>query len=442
MSPSIQTQIRQHLQANDDVQAPIGFEEIISRLEPDASVAPAPAARYVRGIWVAAAAAVITLLLLGLIPLFSGSEQPRPADTLPPPTTPSTAASATTIATPETQDGGDTILTQRFTAIPSDPIAVEGSLTWRTVELPAPGQLTVGLDDRIYLLAEDFVWVSRDGVDWTGYPVAPPVDGYRSAIGEDILIDVRGGGGVGDVQSDEPDTFLPVTVAVYDLSAIGSEDGEVTLIAESPLPASDGDGPESVAIGRNGAVVATSARVFYSELDDQWTPVEGLPEGTYAAITAASDRFYITDGTTVFYSTDGIEWTLVHESSSPIRAIGRWGDRAIADDGEAVWGITPQGGEVLYTSNSDRTGPSPWIWQITGSPLSIMSIQADTGRYLYSTDGIDWEDMALPEGWRVSNVFVEDPIAMNSQTILVVASASEGQDGGGIDGKRVLMATP
>lgn len=440
MSRSIPTLIRQHLQANDSVQDPIDFEEITSRLEADKPVHAVSPTHHIanRGVWVAAAAAVITLLLFGLIPLLPGGEPPQSADTLPPPTTPTTPPQST-IGDAEPFDEEGVIVPEIFTTVPSDPIAIQGSLTWRTVELPAPGLLRAGLDDRIYLLAEDVVWVSDDGTDWAGYP-APSSDGYQFAIGQDRLITAGGGGGISDSETDEgPDVLLPVTVTIYDVSGVNS--GGITLTSRSTLADSDGAGVNSMAIGPQGAVVATSRGVYYSEQGDQWTPIEGLPETEYADVIATSDGFYITDRTTLFFSTDGIQWMPVHEWSGPIRAVGRWGNTAVADDGETLWRVTPEGGEALHIGNT-RTGPSAWIWQITGSPLGIMSVQADTGRYLYSRDGVDWEDMLLPEGWTVNNVFVEEPIAMNSATILLIASPSNSQDGATDDGNRVLTATP
>ena len=62
MSTPVETVIRTHLQANDVVQETIEWAEIVSRHESAGSSRP-PTWR--RGVWVAVAAAVVTLLLVG-----------------------------------------------------------------------------------------------------------------------------------------------------------------------------------------------------------------------------------------------------------------------------------------------------------------------------------------------------------------------------------------
>ena len=86
MSTPVETTIRTHLQANDAVQETIDWAEIVARLETVPSLVPVPQRSNRRGVWVAVAAAVITILLIGVVPLLTGSDGTPPADTVVPTT--------------------------------------------------------------------------------------------------------------------------------------------------------------------------------------------------------------------------------------------------------------------------------------------------------------------------------------------------------------------
>ena len=82
MSTTVETTIRSHLQANDAVQETIEWAEIVDRLDSDAPlVATRPRSARV-GVWVAVAAVVVTVVLLGLIPFLLSTEDTSPADTV------------------------------------------------------------------------------------------------------------------------------------------------------------------------------------------------------------------------------------------------------------------------------------------------------------------------------------------------------------------------
>ena len=235
-------------------------------------------------------------------------------------------------------------------------------------------------------------------------------------------------------------------VAIY---ALPEDDfGELTLVAVSELVV-DGDGPHSVAIGPQGALVTSwTGRVFYSHDGDRWTSVEGLPSSDGKEAAATSEGFYLGRGHT-FYSTNGVEWAQIGELSSSIGRLRAWGDDALSHDESTIWRITPAGIEQIYESPVpfDMFGPG----DVAGSELGVLAVGLDTGGntpgipdgrgYVYSPDGVDWEQGILPDGWAVINVFVEEAIAINDQTILVIASGTESERGGVLDGNLVLIAT-
>ncbi|MDH3398548.1 MAG: hypothetical protein OEM81_12070, partial [Acidimicrobiia bacterium] len=85
MSTNIESTIRRHLEANDSIQETIGWAEIVGRLEAEAPILQvdaeastlqvlAPIRRRRVGGWVAVAAAVTTLVLIGVLPLLSGND--------------------------------------------------------------------------------------------------------------------------------------------------------------------------------------------------------------------------------------------------------------------------------------------------------------------------------------------------------------------------------
>ena len=82
MSTPVETVIRNHLQANDAVQATIEWAEIVARLDADD---PLVATRHRSNSFrfgVVVAAAVLTVLLVGVIPLLVRSRETPPADTV------------------------------------------------------------------------------------------------------------------------------------------------------------------------------------------------------------------------------------------------------------------------------------------------------------------------------------------------------------------------
>lgn len=82
MSTTVETTIRSHLQANDAVQETIEWAEIVARLDADVRVVATPLRSRRFGVWVAVAAVVVTVVLLGLIPFLLSTDETSPADTV------------------------------------------------------------------------------------------------------------------------------------------------------------------------------------------------------------------------------------------------------------------------------------------------------------------------------------------------------------------------
>lgn len=109
MRSSVRNQLRNHYRAVDTSQEPVEWAEIVARFDTDAPLVAVPRRRIRVGVWVAVAAVLVTILLIGAIPLLVNNQQTEPADTMVPTTlaesTPTTALSqpspTSTVTTPE-----------------------------------------------------------------------------------------------------------------------------------------------------------------------------------------------------------------------------------------------------------------------------------------------------------------------------------------------------
>ena len=100
---NIETALREHFEANESVRETITWDEIVERFEDEPVPVVAPVRRR-RGVWVAVAAAVLTLLLIGLIPLLTPREDSPPLDSVVPTTV--VEVPPTTVVTPTTTPAG------------------------------------------------------------------------------------------------------------------------------------------------------------------------------------------------------------------------------------------------------------------------------------------------------------------------------------------------
>jgi hypothetical protein len=99
MNPRIETAIRSHLRANDAAQQTIEWAEIVERIENQspAFVGSGPGRRI--GVWIAVAAAVVTIMLIGVVPLLVGGDETPPADTVVPTTLTDASPPTTSVVT-------------------------------------------------------------------------------------------------------------------------------------------------------------------------------------------------------------------------------------------------------------------------------------------------------------------------------------------------------
>jgi len=184
MSTTVESTIRSHLQANDAVQETIKWAEIVARLGSDTPLVATPTRSPRFGVWIALAAVVVTVLLVGLIPLLFNNDGPPAADTV---------VSTTLVeSTPTTL--ADTVVTTIADATPGPrltddiPPSVEsgvvetpaGSARWVRLNpddqnLPWGGQLVEWSKGFAIFVPPNggtmSFWVSDDGINWDSRPL-------------------------------------------------------------------------------------------------------------------------------------------------------------------------------------------------------------------------------------------------------------------------------
>jgi hypothetical protein len=175
MSISVRDQIRSHYKAVDTSQETIEWAEIVARLDTEPSFVAAPRRRMKVGFWVAVAAAVVTILLIGVVPLLTSNQATQQAGTIVPTTllesTPTTLVESTPTtlveSTPTTL-GELVLIPGTWSRVPHDKAVFgeEGNQSMSSVIAGGPGLLAVG-GDGLHQSGAAAVWTSVDGITWS-----------------------------------------------------------------------------------------------------------------------------------------------------------------------------------------------------------------------------------------------------------------------------------
>jgi hypothetical protein len=137
------------------------------------SVSPSDTSLYVAprrssrvGVWVAIAAVVLTVLLIGVIPFLVGNEETPPADTVVPTTLAESTPTTLAESTPTTL-GELVLIPGTWSRVPHDDAVFggEGGQGMESVTVGGPGLVAVGWGD-----GDAMVWTSVDGVTWSRAP--------------------------------------------------------------------------------------------------------------------------------------------------------------------------------------------------------------------------------------------------------------------------------
>lgn len=299
MSTSLEATIRTHLQANDAAQETIDWAEIVSRLETELSPAPVPRRSKRFGVWVAVTAAVLTILLIGLIPLLIESDNPSPADTVVP----------TTVAEP----------------VPVPDVDVSG-LVWTvaTVEGVFRGAMVdvVFGDDGFVAVGSHSsgdgrrgaVWYSVGGDHWSRvdadqlFPVGSRIEAVGYGGGDYVAVG-RSGVYAAAWWSDDGRSWARITDFPYGSAESASANGRVVASGVAWI-----DG-RWVAVGAHsgqppGVIWTSDDGVTWSLLDQVTT----FGSAAFRGVAAGSDRFVavatadpVVDAL-AWWSDDGLAW--------------------------------------------------------------------------------------------------------------------------------------
>jgi hypothetical protein len=386
----LERQLRSFGVAHEQTWGPVDFERLI-----EAETVVQPVRKRSRGTrtLISIAAAVVTLIVIGLPPLLFGGEE--------------TLADSALEWQPVVDYAADEIMT--FWHVP---------------------EVQVGTDDRFYMMGSDLrLWVSDDGLDWMQYgletpdelmPLLQPDRIWAFWVGGDMLV-LRLAETIGTSGQDG------TTIAVYDLSSIGPADADLEFVGSLSLPRSE---EQDVAVGSAGVLVnegpflnfpSGAAEVWRSADGREWTQVSGLVAIT--DVTATSEGFYALSGERVdgdgrvlrdlFFSPNGVDWNAVHSFNSTDVELGRWGDQALAVGNRSVWSLSPNGVEHRATTEYGRDDDGA----IFGSALGIVQVNPQTQQYLYSPPGSAGQFVDFPQSDFVP--WPNTPIAMNRNAVLI-----------------------
>lgn len=433
MSDRIEEQIARMVDVIDAELPPITVDELNTMLE--LPLTPMPARRF-PGPVVAVAAAVAVVVFVGGIALLTGFfEDPPPADSVVPPSTPETAPlttlPVTTTVAQQTAGSGINWVDVEWSRVPdaSGVLGGAGSQYIEAVTIGGPGLVAVGTDCGGYCGVSDddssdaAVWVSADGVDWTRIPHDEAVFG---GPGAQNMIDVVSGGpglvAVGIVDHAyfgfrrSPQEFRPGEMGVFapsgredlDAAVWTSEDGLTWELVPDPDGAFSGTGDGSSTVAGDEAMEAVA-----------------VGAGRIVAVGSAHED------AAVWVSNDGVSWQRVpHDDEVFGGPSGQWmhdvvytGERFVAvgtdlngaerrdggimrgavwtsEDGSS-WSRVEQGAEV-FGGDIDKDNPL-FIWTVTSTANGLVaagmsSCFCDTPPaempLWISQDGLEWERIA------------------------------------------------
>ncbi|MEE8407790.1 MAG: hypothetical protein V3S32_11660 [Acidimicrobiia bacterium] len=353
------------------------------------------------GVWVAVAAVVLTVLLIGVIPLLFSNQETPPADTVVATTLAESAPTTLAESTPTTL-GELVLIPGTWSQVPHDEAVFggEGEQNMFGVTAGGPGLVAVGATGGWFGDGDAAVWTSVDGITWT-----------RVAHDENVF------GGANS------QTMWDVTVGDFGLVAVG-HDGHGIL---DDVPDVDAAIWTSVD-GDSWSRVPHDEEVF----GGAW--ITSVTVGGPGLVAVGGTDGYFTDGDAVVWtSTDGITWSRVpHDETifgGPQRqtmydvvaggpglvAVGREGDERPWDNSDdnaaAVWtsvdGITWN--RVPHDETVFGTGGNPVMLSVTAGGPGLVAVGADywpseraETPVWTSPDGFTWTRVPDDESFRGS----------------------------------------
>lgn len=433
MSTDLLQQLADYGAFHDEEQGYIDVDDVfaagtsVSPSDTSLRVAPRRSSRF--GVWVAIAAVVLTVLLIGVIPLLFNNDGTPPADTV----------VATTLAESAPTTLGESVpIPGTWSLVPR----TEGGLgegVIRSVAVGGPGLVAVG--STAYDHGDPAVWTSLDGLTWTQVPLDEEVFGGEGpmsviaagpglvAVGEGAWTSVDGivwsrapdfdaildGGGMSSVT-----VFGTGLVAVGDGAVWTSVDGIVWSQVPHDEPIFGGGpdvevgvwdvtvgGPGLVAVGVDwsgpdaGAAVWTSldgliwTRVPHDEEVFGGAGVQGISGVTAAGpgLVAVGTERSGRQQAVVWTSVDGLTWTRVARDESGSLDGGQMNSVVVADSGLVAVGWTgwiggPNSEAAVWTSEDGI------IWsrvahdeEAIGNGVMWDLINTDRGLIAVGTDG-------------------------------------------------------
>lgn len=190
MSTGLLQQLADYGAFHDEEQGYIDVDDVFATgdlvFPSDTPLQPARRRGNRTGVWVAIAAAVLTILLIGVIPWLLGDQGAPPADTAVTttlvnptpttvaeftPTTPAESTPTTVVGSPPTTLGELVLVPGSWSRIPHDESVFggDGDQSMSSVTVGGPGLVAVG-GDGLHDSGHAAIWTSVDGIEWSRVP--------------------------------------------------------------------------------------------------------------------------------------------------------------------------------------------------------------------------------------------------------------------------------
>jgi hypothetical protein len=355
-----------------------GYIDVDDVLAAGTSVSPSDASVYVVprrssrfGVWVAIAAVVLTVLLIGVIPFLVNSGADTVVATTLAESTPTTLAESaptTVVESTPTTLGELVLIPGTWSRVPHDEAVFGGGSSLNSVTVGGPGLVAVGED-------EGTVLTSVDGITWSRVPYDEVVFGGSTmssvAAGGPGLVAV---GWVGQAV----DTFEGDRAAAVWTSVDGVTWSRVPH-DEAVFGGAGGQWINSVTVGGPGLVAVGSVQKNGDEAAAVWTSVDGLMWSRVPHDEA------------VFGGVGGQGMSSVTVGGPGLVAVGVGAGRMSVDEGEVDWEVKAAvwtggqgmssvtvGGPGLVAVGSDQPGDD------------VPSGRAQDAAVWTSVDGVTW----------------------------------------------------
>ena len=339
-------------------------------------------------------------------------------------------------------------------------------LAWTEVDIEASPGNVAWLGDRFVLVdSSGAVRTSIDGTSWEVLQPGDPDPGYAELLNRWAVLQPR-----------NPDPDPGDAVFSYRASIVSWEDqivgwsnpeddghdtaGEPPITARDVLRIVQPPAPptvttpfegriQSIGIGPAGIVALVLSdlheysSVWFSTDGIEWTAIPadfqdvvGVSDGFIASGETPKDTCTLPDGcSSMWHSSDGLTWrNLGHPEADPEAYTARlvpWEGGALVTDRFGTFGLWTSQGYSELPMGADFPAEE-WYEPIATGPLGLVSIRRGSMEILVTRNGVDWKTQPMPAAMvTVSDGQIEPTIAVGDRSVLYLTWSGYRYEGEG-----------